>query len=148
VYAAGQAWFEDPNGVRDAPPQMRDDMRAGMQRDTTRLLLDLHDAKIGARALSEPVGAIEATLEGGQVVALQFEPTSGHLAALQYKVPAPAGQRSTVEERLSDYRAVDGLQIAFSAVTLRDGVVIQERTLTTVEINPTIDARIFARPAK
>lgn len=153
VYASGAGWISDPNGIRDAPPPMRDGMRADLERDPTRLLLDAWDgkAKLGALAdapaESGKTGAtIEMVRQGGESVTLHFDLQIGHLVGVSYKVPAPAGRRSTMELRLSDFRPLDGLQIPFTAVTLRDGVMAQQRTFTKVEINPTIDSAIFTKP--
>lgn len=155
VYTAGQAWVLDPNGVRDAPPAMRDDLRAGMQRDTIRLLLDAYDGAIKVRALPDvtsPDGSrqpsLEFTLPGGQPLTLRFDAESMHVASVQFVVPGPSGRRSTMEESFADYRAVDGVQIAFAARATRDGAVVQERVATKVEINPTIDPALFAHPLK
>jgi hypothetical protein len=153
VYASGVAWIWDPNGIRDAPPAMRDGMRADLERDTVHLLLDAWDgkAKLGAPAdvsaeSGKPRAAIESVSEGREPVTLHFDLQTGHMMGVTYKVPAPAGQRSTMELRLSDFRSVDGLMIPFTAATLRDGVMAQERTFTKVEINATIDSAVFTKP--
>jgi hypothetical protein len=51
-----------------------------------------------------------------------------------------------VEELFADYQTVSGVAIAFSATVRNRGQKVYERRLTEVEINPTFDARLFARP--
>jgi hypothetical protein len=53
-----------------------------------------------------------------------------------------------MEQRMEDYRAVDGLQIAFAASVRLDGALVQERTFKKVEVNPVIDPGVFTKPAK
>jgi hypothetical protein len=36
IYAGGNAWVKDPNGVHEAPPAMRADFAASVRRDTIR----------------------------------------------------------------------------------------------------------------
>jgi hypothetical protein len=54
--------------------------------------------------------------------------------------------RPLIQERFSDYRAVDGLQIPFSA-SRRVGEITVERRVTEIKINPPIDPALFKRPA-
>lgn len=155
VYAGGQAWFEDPNGVRDAPSAMYNDLRAGVQRETVRLLLDAYDGTTKVRALADATSgegtrqpSLEITLANGQVVTLRLDAESALIASLHFTAPGPAGRRSTLEESFADYRAVDGVQVAFAARATRDGAVVQERVTTNVEINATLDPALFTKPAK
>jgi len=54
--------------------------------------------------------------------------------------------RPLVEERFSDYRLVDGIQIAFQAVR-KVGSLSVERRVTDLKVNAPIDAALFKRPA-
>ena len=155
VYAGGQAWVQDPNGVKDASAAMRDGMRADMMRDSMRLLLDAYDGTARARALPDATSedgkrltSIEITPAGGEAVTLRLDPGTSFIVSVSYAVPGPSGRRSTMEQRMEDYRAVDGLQIAFAASVRLDGALVQERTFKKVEINPVIDPGIFTKPAK
>ena len=56
VYDAGQAWLRDPNGVREAPPAMRDDFAASVARDLVPLLLRIHDGQAEVHAIADVAG--------------------------------------------------------------------------------------------
>ncbi len=154
VYVDGDAWLQDPTGVRDAPVAMRDDLRAAVERDLVRLLLDAYEGRSRLGQVGDPGGgpsgserAVAVTLPSGQAVRLRVDAASGLPAAVEYEVPGPAGRRVLVEERFADYRDVDGLKLAFGAAVRRDGAVVMERTFTGVEVNVPLDAALFAKPA-
>jgi hypothetical protein len=155
VYAAGQAWMQDPNGIREAPPAMRDGMGADLARDSKRLLLEAYDGRAQARALPDATSedgrrqtSIEITPAGLGPVTLRLDPQTGFIESASYGVPGPSGRRSTMEQRLQDYRPVDGVQFPFAAAVRLDGALVQERLLKKVEVNPTIDPGVFTKPAK
>ena len=134
---------------------MRDGMGADLARDSRRLLLDAYDGRAGARALPDARGedgrrlaAIEITPSGLEPVTLRVDPETGLVASVSFAMKGPSGRRSTMEQRLQDYRPVDGVRVAFAATVRLDGVVVQERLLKKVEINPAIDPGIFTKPAK
>ena len=64
-----------------------------------------------------------------------------------YDAPAGATGRETVEEQFSDYRSVDGLQVAFAAVVQAAGVPVLTRRVRTFELNVPLAADLFTRPA-
>jgi hypothetical protein len=63
---------------------------------------------------------------------------------LTFLVDAPG--RPLIEDEFSDYRAVDGVQIAYRA-SRRYGTTSLERRITDVKINTPIDATLFKRPS-
>ena len=60
--------------------------------------------------------------------------------------PAEAPGRPVIEEEFSDYRPIDGIQIAFRA-TQKVGPLSVERRVIDVKVNAPIDAALFQRPA-
>jgi hypothetical protein len=56
-------------------------------------------------------------------------------------------EAATMEERYSDYRVVDGLQVAFRAEVRRNGVPLIERTLRSIEFNVLLDPALFTKPS-
>ena len=54
--------------------------------------------------------------------------------------------RPLVEERFSDYRPVDGVQVPFRA-SRTSGPVAIDRRVTDIKINVRIDPALFKRPA-
>jgi hypothetical protein len=47
------------------------------------------------------------------------------------------------EESYSDYRVIDGIQVAFKTVVRRGEAVILERTLTEVKLSAPVDETLF-----
>src|SRR6202162_3293563 len=78
-------------------------------------------------------------------VKLYFDPTTHLLSAARFQSMGAQGT-SDNEQRWSDYRTVGGRVFAFSTVTYRDGTKFFESTIQNVELNPTLDESLFAKP--
>jgi hypothetical protein len=55
--------------------------------------------------------------------------------------------QALVEELFSEYKAVDGVQIAFTAAVRRGSQTVLERKVTEIRINEPLDPALFKRPA-
>lgn len=150
VYAAGRGWMKDPGGVREAPPEVLAEFRASARRDPVTLLLQ---AATGASPVSlGPEEGFEGRVvrpvivagDGGAPVRIYIDPDSGRIARLAYEVRAD--RTFQAEERFDDYRAIDGVSFPFKATVVRDGLVVVERTLTALRVNPTLAEDTFTRP--
>jgi hypothetical protein len=53
----------------------------------------------------------------------------------------------SMQERYSDYRNRDGLQVAFTTVLSRDGLPIVTRRVRTFDYNIPLDADLFTKPS-
>ena len=53
-----------------------------------------------------------------------------------------------MEERFSDYRAVDGVQIPFRSELRQNGKVVAESVFTRVTVNAPVDATRFDKPRR
>ena len=151
AYNAGDAWQKDPNGVRDVPAPMRDDFSASVRRDTIPLLIAAAEGTLTTRLLPDEgrdghvLHVVEISGEGMTPVRLYID--SAHLIARQtFSAPGPDGRPMQAEEVFSDYRAIDGIQVPFTAEVLRNGRTILQRTLTQVRFNTDVDPKLFARP--
>ena len=67
-------------------------------------------------------------------------------AALSSIVTCEGKTAPVIEEEFSDYRPIDGIQIAFRA-TQKVGPLSVERRVIDVKVNAPIDAALFQRPA-
>jgi zinc protease len=153
VYADGKGWLKDPAGVHDAPQPMLAELRTAARRDPLALLRAAASGSLKARM--QP----DATVEGRElkVVAVDvldssatqlfFDAKTGELVKMAFHVQRPGDLRAT-EERYDDYRSVDGIRLPFKASIVRGQVVVLERSLTSVTINPTLAPDTFARPAR
>ena len=154
VYDGAKAWVKDPNGTHDVPEPMIRELQASFERDTIALLLAARDGKVRTRLLpdAKPSGsdgkayrALECSGAALDPMILYIDPVT-HLVARQSYVPGGAGQ-PLVEEIFSDYRPVDGVQIAFSAEIRRGGETILQRRVTTIRLNEPLGPTLFKRPS-
>jgi zinc protease len=150
VFDGTRGWTKDPAGIHDAAPEEIRNIQTNFQRDTIALLLGAYDGVVRVRLLPDVRGdngtryhALEMSSRTLDPVVVYVDPETS-LVAKQSYVAAGPGQ-PIVEERFSDYRAVDGVQIAYTA-TQKAGDRAVERTVTDIRINDALDPRLFTRP--
>ncbi len=123
-------------------------MQAGVQRDTVALLLALADKRITGRRVADvtvdgaPMPALEVDLSAAGRVTLVFDPKSGLLVHQRF---GGDGEPLT-DERFSEYRPVQGLQVAHRATVRRENAPPFDRIVRTFEINVPIDPTFFKKP--
>jgi hypothetical protein len=149
VFDAGEYWIHDARGTREAPPALAAEIRSNVQRDAVAMLLALVEGRMSATRTDgggdrgkRPAVRIESP--GARPVTLVFDPGTFLLATQRYDVTGPPAE--SMEETYSDYRAVDGVQVAFKAVIRRNGAPFLERTVQTIEFNVPLDPGLFAKP--
>ena len=150
TFSAGDAWVSDPDGVRDATADMRVEFQGSVNRDLVKLLPRAAAGEVTVRLL-EPVeidgrqlDALELSGADLDPVTLLLDRASGVVARQRYR-SGPGGE--LVEEEFFDYRAVDGLQVAFRSVVRRDGDTLVERIVREFQFNVPIAPALFERPA-
>jgi zinc protease len=147
-----RAWVKDRAGVHEVPERMIPDLEATFKRDTIGALLAAKDGRIRARLLpgvKDETGTVRLALElsgaGLEPMLLYVDPATS-LVTKQTYVAGGAGA-PIIEEVFSDYRTVDGVQIAFIANVRQSGQPILERRLLEIKINPPVNPALFQRPA-
>lgn len=152
VFNGGEYWIRNARGVASAPDAVADQIRGTIQRDAIGLLIALADGKVAAQRLPDVVEerrsfhALGVSGAGMPPLTLVLDPQSGLIHAQRYDAPGAPG-RSTIEETFSDYRSIDGLQIAFSAAVKRDGVPYVTRRVVSFEYNVPLDSQLFIKPS-
>jgi hypothetical protein len=127
-------------------------MRA-VQRDPIGLLLALADGKLTATRLpdvaagAQPLHALAISGAGMKPVTVLLDPSTDLIRAQRYQLPASAGAVSEMEETFSDYRSIDGLQVAFAASVTRAGAPFVSRRVKTFEYNVALDPSLFVKPS-
>jgi zinc protease len=152
VYDGKNGWVKDPAGVHDVQPPAVREMEAGLQRDTIAILLAAVDGTVRARALPDVKDAegrrqrvLELSSPGLDPMVMYLDPDTGLIAKQAYIVGGPG--RPLVEELFSNYRVVDGVQIAFGASVRRGGAAVLERRIKDIRINAPLDQALFKRPS-
>jgi zinc protease len=151
VFDGLRAWVKDPAGVHDVPPQALADMRLSLRRDTIAALLAAYDGTLRARQLpdiKDEAGAIHRALElsGKDLdpMVLHVDPETFRITRQSYVAGGPG--RALIEERFSDYRPVDGVQIAFAAAVRQGEQIMLERRVVELKINDLLAPFLFTRP--
>jgi zinc protease len=152
AFDGSRAWIKDPRGVHDVPDRAVDDLRLSLRRDTIAVLLAAHDGEVRARLLPDVKDArgrryraLELSGTSLEPMVLSIDPETGLIAKQTY-VTGGAGQ-PLIEELFTDYKAVDGVQIAFGASVQRGGTKVLDRRVQSIRINAPIDPALFRRPA-
>ncbi|MGH9374047.1 MAG: M16 family metallopeptidase, partial [Vicinamibacterales bacterium] len=149
VFDRGTYWVQDARGVKELSAAAVESMRQNVVRDHISLLLALSDGRVGVRRV--PDVPIEGTMMPALVVDLRasgpltlvLNPATGLIVRQRYPAHGPAAE---IEESLSDYRDVNGLQVAFSVTVRHPGELPMTRVLRRFDYNVPLDATVFARP--
>jgi zinc protease len=150
-YDGSRSWMKDRRGVHDAAETQAREAAASLRRDVVALLMAAKDGALTPRILPDVKDAegrvshaLELSAHDLNPVILYVDPESGLIRKRIYTADAPG--RPVIEEQFSDYRLVDGVQIAFRA-TQKVGPLSVERTVIDVKLNTPLDAALFKRPA-
>jgi hypothetical protein len=151
TYDGSRAWVKDPSGTHEVPGRMIGDLEATFKRDTVAALVAAHDGSVHARLLpnaKDEAGTIRHAIElsgpGLEPMVLYVDPET-YLVARQSYVAGRPGQ-PLIEELFTDYRTVDGLQIAFTAKVRQGGQSVLERRVIDIKINAPLNPALFQRP--
>jgi hypothetical protein len=152
VYDGQHAWVRDSRGLHDVPEYGVRGIELTLRRDVISALLAAHDGLLRARLLpdvKDQTGSLHHALElsGADLdpFVLFVDPAT-HLIAKQTYVVGGPGQ-PLIEELSSDYRLVDGVQVAFGATVRQGGRQMVDRHVTEFKINAPLDPALFRRPA-
>jgi hypothetical protein len=152
IFDGQHAWVRDPSGIHDVPEPMLRGFAESLRRDTISLLVGAVDGTVHARLMPDvrdDKGTVQHALEfssqGLDPVIMYVAPDTHLITKQTYLAGGPA--RPLVEERFSDYRIVDGIQIAYMAAVQSGGQPIVERRINDIRINLPIDPALFKRPS-
>ena len=152
VFDGERAWVRDPAGVHEVPDRLARDLQTSLRRDAIALLLAAERGTIRARLLPDSKDdggktyqAIELSGSDLEPVVLYIDPGTGLIAKQTY-VTGGVGQ-PLIEEVFTDYRPVEGVQVAHTASVRRGGQPVLERRISAMTINPPLDPALFKRPA-
>jgi len=152
-FDGARAWMKDAQGVHEPSGAALVEARNSLRRDVVSLLLAAVDGSVRPRLLPDVKtddGHVQHALElsGGDLnpVVLYIDPASSLVTQETY-IAGPSGQagQGVVQERYWDYRAIDGVQIAFAAER-RMGSLVVKRRVTDIRINVPVDPSLFKPP--
>jgi zinc protease len=145
VFNAGDYWIQDERGARSLPEPVAAQIQGTVQRDVIGMLLALTDGKLTATRAPDAVEdgrrlpALTVAQAGMPPVTLLLDPSTDLIVGQRYG--------KSMIERYSDYRNVDGLQVAFTTVLSKDGLPMVTRRVRSFEYNVHLDAALFTKPS-
>jgi zinc protease len=148
LFVAGQFWIKSPKGWEEAPAAASADIKANIQRDSIPLLIALAEGKVQAKATTSTVDgkefpALEIALPGLGPLTVALDPKTSLISYMRYALP----DKTSAEEAFTDYRNINGLQVAFNAEVRRPGLAPVVRIVKTFEYNVDLDPALFTKPS-
>jgi zinc protease len=151
-YDGARAWVKDAAGTNEVPESRVRELEANFKRDTISALLAAHDGQVRTRLLldsKDETGqlryAIEFSGEALEPMVLYIDPQSSLVVKQTYVAGGRGG--ALVEELFSDYRAVDGVRIAFTTIVRIRGEGVLDRRVAKFVINTPLSPTLFTRPS-
>jgi hypothetical protein len=151
IFDGSHAWVRDPTGTHDVPQQMVHDLEGNLRRDTVAALLAAADGRLNARQLldaKDENGALRFAMElsGPDLdpTILYIDPDTSLVVKQSYVAGGPG--TPLVEELFTDYRTVDGVQVAFGTIVRIRGESVLDRRVMTFTINAPVSPALFKRP--
>ncbi|MFI5104309.1 MAG: M16 family metallopeptidase, partial [Terriglobales bacterium] len=135
---------------REMPASQKDDTLRGLRRRIWYVAQHAADPQFAFAAQGkEKVGDGEAAVldisHGGEQLRWFVDEKTGRVLRAQFQGTGPTGPNTQVVE-YSDWKTVDGVNMAFHEEVTADGKPSATVATSAVEINPTVDPKIFDKP--
>lgn len=153
VIAGNQAWMETPQGTRDAPESMRQEMAKSIDRDLIRLLQLAAAGEVTTQALGEEqtdgkaAQVVLLSRDEDLSVKLYLDPESNLPLKRSYQGNA-MGRPAKLDEVFTDWREVNGVLLPFHQTTYADGQKFAETTVKEAQINAKVEPGAFEKKAQ
>jgi zinc protease len=139
-------------GTRSMPPAQKNEMLAQLHHDLVYVAQHVDDpAFTFTTAGTEKIGDVDAAILdiGGAIpwVRWYIDPKTGYILREKYKAVGQSGPFDG-ESNLSDWRTVDGLSMPYKHQNKQNGQETSNAEFKKIELNPTVDPKIFAKPAE
>jgi zinc protease len=139
-------------GTRSAPPDQHTEMLTQIHHDLIYVAQHADDPAVTfAAAGREKIGDIDAAILdiGGSIPALRWyiDPKTGYVLRETYKGTGPQGPFDG-ETNLSEWRTGDGVTLPYVHKNKQNGQETSTVEYKRIDLNPTIDPKIFEKPAE
>jgi zinc protease len=140
------AFMSSPMGSQDMPGSQRTSMRNESRADVISILKNVDNPKYTFTvAGTEKAGTVDAQVlnidADGTPIKWLVDPTSGKI--LRRVAQSPRGESIT---EYTEWKTIDGITIPSAFTNTTAGQPTGTGKLTTLEINPTVDPKIFEKP--
>jgi zinc protease len=138
-------------GSRSMPPEQKADTLAQLHHELVYIAQHADDPAFTFNANgTEKIGDIDAAIVdvGGAIPWVRWfvDPKTGHILREQYKAMGRSGPVDGQTD-LSDWRTADGLTMPYEHKNKQDGQDIGTAEYKKIDLNPQLDARLFAKPS-
>jgi zinc protease len=139
-------------GTRSMPPEQKAEMLSQLHHDLVYIAQHANDPSFTFTAAgTEKIGDVDAAILdiGGAVpwVRWYVDPKTGYILREKYKAMGQMGQFEG-ESDLSDWRTADGLTMPYKHQNKQNGQETSNAEFKKIELNPTLDPKLFAKPAE
>ena len=139
-------------GMRDFPASQKTETIEQIKRDPVFIASHAKDANVYFRAGgSEKVGEVDARIVDVNVAGASIrwfvDPQSGHILKETYRTLSQ-GQPVEGETDMDNWKPVNGLTVPFVRHNKQNGQDSSTAEYTKLEFNPTIDPKLFQKPAE
>jgi zinc protease len=139
-------------GSRSMPPAQKTEMLSQLQHDLVYVAQHTDDPSFSFTAAgTEKIGDVQASILdiGGAIpwVRWYIDPKTGYVLREKYKAMGQSGPFEG-ETNLADWRAADGLTMPYKHQNKQDGNETSNAEIKKIELNPTLDPKLFAKPAE
>jgi len=139
-------------GTRSMPPEQKNEMLAQLHHDLVYVAQHADDPAFTFTAAgTEKIGDVDAAILdiGGAIpwVRWYIDPKSGYILREKYKAMGQMGQFEG-ETNLADWRTADGLTMPYKHQNKQNGSETSNAEFKKIELNPTLDPKLFAKPAE
>jgi zinc protease len=139
-------------GTRSMPPAQKNEMISQLHHDLVYVAQHADDPAFTFTAAgTEKIGDVDAAILdiGGAIPWLRWyiDPKTGYILREKYKATGQSGPFDG-ESNLSDWRTADGLTMPYKHQNKQDGKETSTAEFKKIELNPTLDPKLFAKPAE
>ncbi len=139
-------------GTRSMPPEQKNEMLAQLHHDLVYVAQHADDPSFTFTAAgTEKIGDVDTAILdiGGAIpwVRWYIDPKTGYVLREKYKAMGQMGQFMG-ETNLADWRTADGLTMPYKHQNKQNGKETSNAEFKTIELNPAIDPKLFAKPAE
>jgi zinc protease len=139
-------------GSRSMPPEQKAEMLSQLHHDLVYIAQHADDPTFTFTAAgTEKIGDVDAAILdiGGAIpwVRWYIDPQTGYILREKYKALGQSGSFDG-ESDLSDSKTADGLTLPRKHENKQNGQATSVGEFTKIELNPTVDPKLFAKPAE
>jgi hypothetical protein len=136
--------------VQSVPDSQKQEGLEQIKRDPLYVAQHFSDPRFTFTAAgTQKIGDVEARIldvqADGTAIRYFVDPQSGHILRQQYRGAGPSGPFEG-ETDLSDWKSMDGLNIASRRVNKQNGKPSSTVEVVELQVNPPVNASLFERP--